>query len=277
MRFFVLLFLVIGCVSTPKPDIVPVPDSPEAPEEPTKPDPVVDNGSSSIETLLLIAQGSRCARTNLSRKGIMPKGYIKGMALAYAKTVCRSKDPNDGFFQVVNQPLKSAYYDALAHYGLQASAKNLYTLLIGLGPRESSGRYCEGRDRSATNTSSNSAEAGVFQTSYDSVGAHRDLPKLMAYYQANPSKCQLAVWKEGVSCRASDLENFGSGTGLAYQKLNKSCPAFAAEWAAVVLRNLRRHYGPINRKEAQVHSECRDMFGMIEEEIARNPSVCKSL
>jgi hypothetical protein len=45
--------------------------------------------------------------------------------------------------------------------------RHLFVLMIGLGMRESSGRYCEGRDQSASNTSADTAEAGLFQTSWN--------------------------------------------------------------------------------------------------------------
>ena len=41
---------------------------------------------------------------------------------------------------------------------------SLFVMLLGLGMRESSGRYCEGRDF-GTNVSADTAEAGMYQTS----------------------------------------------------------------------------------------------------------------
>jgi hypothetical protein len=41
------------------------------------------------------------------------------------------------------------------------------------------------------------------------------------------------------------------GPGLAYQNLAKAKPAFAVECAALGLRLIRKHWGPINRKEAE--------------------------
>jgi hypothetical protein len=73
------------------------------------------------------------------------------------------------------------------------------------------------------------------------------------------------IFKEGVECRASDLENFGTGDGREFQRLSKECPAFAAEFAAVGLRHFRKHWGPINRKEAQLVPECDAMFKRVQE------------
>lgn len=89
------LLILSACVTTPRPQPVPIPE-PVDPIEPVDPTPI-DNGSSSIETLLLIAGNSKCARVNWSQRGVAPKGYTKGMALAYAKAVCRLRDRDDGF------------------------------------------------------------------------------------------------------------------------------------------------------------------------------------
>jgi hypothetical protein len=43
--------------------------------------------------------------------------------------------------------------------------------MLGHGMRESSGRHCEGRDLSADNVQSDTAEAGLFQTSYNAHSA----------------------------------------------------------------------------------------------------------
>ena len=79
------------------------------------------------------------------------------------------------------------------------------------------------------------------------------------------------VFKEGVTCTAKDLENFGTGDGRDFQQLYKECPAFAAELAAVGLRNIRRHWRPIIRlfirlfnKAAEVRPEANLMLTHVE-------------
>ena len=140
--------------------------------------------------------------------------------------------------------------------------RHLFVLLIGLGMRESSGRYCEGRDRSANNTGANTAEAGMFQVSFDARSASPLLPQLFQQYSANPSGF-VDVFKEGVKCTASDLQNFGTGPGRDFQRLCKECPAFAAEFAAVGLRNIRQHWGPIIKKAAEVRPEANLMLTQV--------------
>ena len=48
--------------------------------------------------------------------------------------------------------------------------------------RESSGKYCEGRDKSADNTTAETAEAGLFQTSFNARRSSPLLPKLFAEF-----------------------------------------------------------------------------------------------
>jgi hypothetical protein len=176
-------------------------------------------------------------------------------------------------------------HDALAWYGeifapggmdnATAGAdtlRHLFVLLIGLGMRESSGRYCEGRDRAAANTTAETAEAGLFQTSFNARTASPLLPTLFAQYAADPLGF-VEIFKEGVRCSPRDLENFGDGPGMEFQRLSKSCPAFAAEFAAVGLRRFRKHWGPINRREAEVRPECDDMLVEVQAAVDAVPEV----
>jgi len=174
-----------------------------------------------------------------------------------------------------------SHRDALAHYASRFAAlgmrndvsgidtlRHLFVLMIGLGMRESSGRYCEGRDRSASNTSADSAEAGLFQMSWDAHGASRQIPRLLDEYQANGGGGYREIFCEGVTPHRGDLDNCGSGTGLRFQQLCKDCPGFAVETAAVGLRNLRTHWGPINRREAELRQEADDMLQQVQRLVA---------
>ncbi len=144
--------------------------------------------------------------------------------------------------------------------------RHLFVLLIGLGMRESSGRYCEGRDRSASNTGANTAEAGLFQVSFDARTASPLLPQLFQQYKTKPNSGFVDVFKEGVTPppTAKDLEDFGTGDGRDFQQVCKECPAFAAEFAAVGLRNIRKHWGPIITRAAEVRPEANLMLTQVE-------------
>jgi peptidoglycan hydrolase-like protein with peptidoglycan-binding domain len=151
--------------------------------------------------------------------------------------------------------------------------RHLFVLMIGLGMRESSGRYCEGRDRSASNTSADSAEAGLFQMSWDAHGASRQIPRLLDEYQANGGGGYREIFCEGVTPHRGDLDNCGSGTGLRFQQLCKECPGFAVETAAVGLRNLRTHWGPINRREAELRPEADEMLQQVQRLVASGVTI----
>lgn len=217
--------------------------------------------------ILQIASTSKCATYRWKDRGVAPIGYIKGMALLYAKNHCKPLST-----------INTGKYGALDWYGMERTQRNLFTLMTGLGLRESSGKYCCGRDRSNPSTgTSTGAEAGTFQTSYNAAysvqvngnpAAADEMRALLGKYQVDSSKCLLDVFKEGVNqayCTGGNAENFGSGVGLEYQKLSKSCPAFHAEFTALTLQNSYKHYGPIIKKAAEFKEECRDMYIQIEQ------------
>jgi hypothetical protein len=242
-----------------------------------------------VDQIKQIAANSSCINYNFSGRGQAPAGYIKGVAISFARSLCRLKNQST-LSQIMsaantNNDAKDAlthYQSSLSNLSIQISAagteplRALYTLGIGLGMRESSGTYCEGWDKSAgSNRSSAAGEAGLFQTSYDSMAASSELSKLYAEYQATPGRCLLDVFKQGASC--SDLSNLGSGAGATYQAFNKACPAFATEYAMTMLRIQRSHYGPINRQEAQVVPACNTMLKQVQDLVEGDAYACTDL
>jgi hypothetical protein len=225
-----------------------------------------------IEQVTQIAAGSDISRHVWKGRGVARKGYIKGMALVYGRVFSKLKAGDAAAIEMAKAKSGDSDRDALAWYdaifaekGMNNGAdgedtlRHLFVLLIGLGMRESSGRYCEDRDKSESNERADTAEAGLFQTSFNARTASPLLPMLFKSYSKNPSGF-VDVFKEGVRCMASDLENSGTGAGVEFQKLSKTCPAFAAEFAAVGLRNVRKHWGPINEREAEVVLDCDRML-----------------
>jgi hypothetical protein len=238
-----------------------------------------------------LAASSACMKYSWKDRGQAPKGYVKGLALVYAKAVC-NQTRSDVTFEWKPATTDDAH-DALSWFRSNFTAlgmsnasagldtlRHVYTLLLGLGMRESSGEHCVGRDASATNTSADSAEAGAWQTSYDSHGASTELPKLFAKYRASAAGCYLDTFREGVSCSSADWKDWGSGDGYTFQKLEKECPAFAAEYAAVMLRvqgGKSGHYGPLRTKAAEIRPECDAMFKSVQDYVTANPTVCSAL
>ena len=115
--------------------------------------------------------------------------------------------------------------------------------------------------------------------SWNARSASQELPELFAVYSANPEG-YFSVFQEGVRATAADLSNYGAGEGAEFQRLCKSCPAFAAEAAAVELRTIRRRWGPINRREAEVRPECDRLLQQVQDLIdglATVPRPCRNL
>jgi hypothetical protein len=221
-----------------------------------------------------IAARSACARHVWLKRGRAPVGYIKGVAQVYAKSFCESRGSAETAATVMKQPLQDGqdalvhYRDALVRNGVDVSRdaerlRALYTLGIGLGMRESSGNTTEGRDMNVRTPTASNAEAGLFQQSFDSLGRSPALAQLSEQYKANTGACLLETFKEGIT-RVVTRPVFGTGPGAEFQRITRECPAFATEYAMVMLRVNRRHFGPINRQEAEFFQPCNDMLKEVE-------------
>ena len=198
----------------------------------------------------------------------MPIGYTKGMALVYARAYCKlvAFDPAAVAMAVADR--KDSKTDALSWYAAEFAdlglsngrngvdtLRNVFNLLIGLGVRESSGRYFCGRDTSADFREADSAEAGLFQSSFGARVYNSNMTEVYLSYKGRTDF--LDVFKEGAGTPdAANLRNWGSGEGANFQALSKSCPAFAAEYAALCLRYHRAEYGTIRDKKVEVSSNC---------------------
>jgi hypothetical protein len=199
-----------------------------------------------------IVRNSECAKYSFKNRGRAPIAYLIGMAKVYAET-CKDQP----------RALIGSDKDANAWYGLTGSNLDTYTLLLGLGMRESSGKYCEGRDLSANNVTASTAEAGMFQFSYNSIGASNDLVNLFNHAKSGDLHCALETFQQNITCKQSDRTIYGSGNGADFQRLARQCPGFAVRYGAVLIRVLRKHFGPLNRKEAEVVPACREMLSKV--------------
>jgi hypothetical protein len=225
-------------------------------------------------------------------RGVAPAGYIKGMALAYATCVRKFKIGDMTVHEIAKAETGDTDHDALALYRKQFQKlgmnnnvpgrnvlRNVFVFLLGLGMRESSGQHCCGRDQSAgeSSQSADTYEAGLFQTSWNYHVCAIDAETLFdEYYHAlerQEPQCQLGAFEKGVSCDGDDWENYGSGTGAQFQELSKVCPAFAVESAAVGIRNVRKHWGPIGRMEVEIMSAAEDLFREVDEILAASEAV----
>lgn len=231
-----------------------------------------------INSIATIAAESAISDYDWEDRGQAPSGYIEGMALAWAQCYIKYTKGDSAMVECAKANTGNADKDALSWYrgifeeeGMSNqeagvnTLRHLFVLMLGLGMRESSGEHCTGRDQSAENTSSDTAEAGLFQTSWNIRSCSNEIPPLLDLWQPGDQRqCYLSVFKKEVSCPSSDWSNYGSGDGEAYQEISKCCPPFHIEVTAIGLRNLRQHWGPINRYEAEVKQEANVMFHAVQ-------------
>ncbi len=214
------------------------------------------------------AQTSEIADYSWRDRGIAPPGYIAGMALSFAHALMRLQDGDesmvaDHMSQAAGDPAKDAlafFKDEFAKLGMSNKIegveclRHLFVLQIGLGPRESSGRYFEGRDLSASNVASDTAEAGLTQTSWNIRNGSSVIAPLLPEFWENPNGF-LSVFREGLSPTKDNLDSYGSGDGLRYQFLSRFCPLFHVLVTGCGLRVLKDHWGPVKRKELELKKE----------------------
>jgi len=230
-----------------------------------------------ITAICDLAANSDLARVDWADRGKAPIGFVKGVACTYGLVLRKLQAGDSAALAMVR--VVDEGHDVFDHYEEKLSAagiptsnasdvdrlRALFVILTGLGMRESSGRYCEGRDRSARNTTAETAEAGAWQQSWDSRTASPEIEKLMdSFANAKPGDGFLNIFCEGVMPRGGDLENYGSGDGNRFQSLCKVCPVFAAQVAAIGLRTLRTAWGPINRREVEIRPETIALFREVE-------------
>jgi len=224
-----------------------------------------------------IAKTSTIANYNWKDRGKAPAGHIVGTALSFALAYQRLNSDDQACQQMAkantgnSKDVFTVYATEYRNLGMDNSAaanpgdrlRHLFALVLGLGMRESSGRYPEGRDQSASNTSADEAEASFLQTSWNIRSCSSTIPPLLPEYWSNPCGFR-AQFKEGVTLKSSDLGNFGSGDGAKYQFLSKYAPVFHALVSGVGLRNLCNHWGPINRKEAELRQDADSMLRAVQ-------------
>lgn len=229
---------------------------------------------------------SDLARHNWSGRGRAPIGYVKGMAVTYGLCLQKLAARDSAALAMVR--VVEDGHDVFDHYEDQIRAADmisihsnpdlvdidrlrlLFVILCGLGMRESSGRYCEGRDRSASNTSAETAEAGLFQQSWDSRRASPEITKL---FHAFTTGGMGEIFKEGVTPRAGDMDTSGTGDGATFQIMCKTAPGFAVQVAAIGLRTICTHWGPIVRREAELVPAADALFRQVQMIVGANAPV----
>ena len=232
--------------------------------------------ASTLDRIKEVALTSSIASYSWKDRGRAPKGYLIGFATAFAVCISRGNDPITG--EMGRAEVGDEEEDALAWYADEFFAlgmhnnvsgvdtlRHLWALMLGLGMRESSGKYCEGRDTSASNTTSETAEAGLFQMSWNAQYCSASMGELFDEYNGSPwTHGYESRFQEGVDCNYSSWECYGSGEGFWYQYHAKHLPVFACETTAIALRSLRQHWGPINRHEVELKTASDEMLKSIQ-------------
>lgn len=234
--------------TSPTPTTTPIPTA-----TPTSV-PVLIPTAPELISLKGLVNGSSCSKYSWKDRGKAPSGYTLGVAETFVKSMCSGRP-------IMGQSAGEDGKDALAWYGKAGSLVNTYTLLLGLGMRESSGNLDTGWDTSAKTHTESGAEAGLFQVSFNSTGTSPALNALYSEYRTGKSDCRLEAFKPGTI--SSHQSVIGNGDGSRFQAFTKACPAFATEYAATLIRVLKNHFGPLVRKEAEFRPECQEMFADI--------------
>ncbi len=208
-------------------------------------------------------------------RGIAPTGYIAGISLCFAYAIRHGDD--DDAVNVMSQAQGNPDKDALAWYEAEFAKlgvnnhtagpdtlRHLFMMMMGLGMRESSGRYCEGRDMSASNVASDTCEAGLFQTSWNIRSGSPTIEPLIFDFWNNPNGF-LPQFKEGITATANNLNSYGTGDGVRYQFLSRFAPLFHVMVTGTGMRVLRQHWGPINRREVTLKKEADDLLKDVQE------------
>lgn len=230
--------------------------------------------SETLEEIKVIASKSPVTKYPWKNRGIAPIGYIKGVAVTYAKSYYELKTKQKTAVEVMSQPLGKPEDDALAHYAITANSdterlRAVFTLALGLGMRESSGNTTEDWDRDKLNhgivNTEDNAEAGLFQVSWDSRNKSLWLLKLYEQYKVATGQCSLSIFMEKVPDKKRPP--VGTGDGAKFQKFTKECPSFATEYVMIMLRSNRMHFGPLEKKKAEYNSDAEKMFREIEKVI----------
>jgi hypothetical protein len=265
-KTLIVFLLLVGCATEPT---TPAPTPTPSTSAPTK------SNQTKVDYQKVIAKssGHKCyLKSYKNKQGRAPEEFLHGLIANFTEEVCSPSGASAG---TLGSPTK----DALAYYRSPAKIENLYALMIGSGMQESSGGYNCGQDSKARkNRTGPKAEAGTFQTSYNSIEKSKELGKLYEDAKANKIECfsDLYVPCTGID-KASNLprlKNWGEGEGVNFQALTKSCQGFSAKYHSIMLRVDRAHYGPINSKDAEIMPSCVEMFSELKDYISANKEIC---
>lgn len=224
--------------------------------------------SGEVQQIVLMAKQSAIQRYNWPGRGIMPPGCCKGLAVAYGCAVRKFRAGHPAFREMGKANTHNSDKDVMAWeagrfnaVGMNNDAagintlRHLYVYMYSLCMRESSGRHCEGKDASAANTTATTCEAGLMQTSWNIRSCSSAILQGLFDEYKGGAEGYMSIFSEGVYCSAANWKNWGTGDGAKYQDMSKRQPMFHIEVTGIGMRNLRKHWGPINRRDTVIRKE----------------------
>ena len=142
-----------------------------------------------ISRISEIAASSTIASYSWRDRGVAPPGYTKGMAIAYAQAVQRFNAGDPVMLEMAKANTHDDSVDAICWYNSNYVGLGMSNAVAGVSIPSATfmfycwawacvrvqGKHCEGRDTSASNTSSDTAEAGLFQTSWNAHTCSKQL------------------------------------------------------------------------------------------------------
>jgi hypothetical protein len=212
-------------------------------------------------------------------RGTLPAGIYAGLAKTYAMVLQNEEPAIANAVMVMERASKGdEEHDALALYedafeemdidvqeGGIETLRALFIMMIGLAARESSGDHWCGRDTSASNVESTTAEAGFVQTSYNISSFSSTIPPLLKVYWDDPNGFLPTFDRGCPSPSADDLSSYGRGDGARYQFLARFSPAMHALISGVGMRLGCKHWGPIQRGEVDLVPEVEQLLLAVEQ------------
>ncbi len=214
-----------------------------------------------VEQIKDLAGNSSCADYSWKNSGVAPAGYIKGVALSFARSVCRLKKAEQIPTTLAtilgrastNNPLKDAlsfFKDRFSNVSVSVDTigaeplRAVYTLGMGLGIKQNAGVTC--------NT----------PTNLNAINAFSVLSKLYTEYKSgSSSRCFLDVFKEGTNCTSKN-----------------SCPALATELAMTMLRINPTQYTTIANRDVEIAPACDQLLQDVQNLVDQDPvNVCQDI
>ena len=124
---------------------------------------------------------------------------------------------------------------------------------------------------SADNVQSETAEAGLFQSSWNLSSCAHEIGELLTEYENDPNGFH-PTFARALYPSSNQLDCYGSGDGALYQWLARRSPAFAVLMTAVGLRRRKDHWGPVIRHEVSIMPAIDDLLIEVQRMIDIQPA-----